>query len=116
MKLTKRLISVFLVCLISIVIASSVGGYLIRHQQVATSLQSILKAHYWQLTIWRYTIFALVIWYWPTAIQWLGKLKQWSAEDMDYFTKQRLRLAVFFILFELLIVHNGFSYILNALF
>lgn len=115
MKLTKRLISVFLICLISIVIASSIGGYFIRHFQVASTLQNSLKAHYWQLALWRYTVFALIIWYWPTLIQWLGNTRQWSLEIIHYFSGQRVRLILFFILFELLIVHNTFGYLISRL-
>lgn len=66
------------------------------------------------LRLWRYALFAGFWFYWPVFIRHYAKNHQRIDEWTSMMLRLRATFALFFMVMELLIVHNGFGHIISA--
>ncbi len=93
-----------------IVLFLSSGLLLISHfllEHNAPNTVSQVMNHYgWIFTVWRYLMYADLLWLWPSLIKVIGVRQNWEAEIIHYFSHQRFKLFILFALIELLFVYN----------
>ncbi len=56
--------------------------------------------------VWQEINIALFVLLWPRIVQWVGKNKNALPKQIHYWQAQRFRLAIWFVLFEILICEN----------
>ncbi|PIZ05146.1 MAG: hypothetical protein COY58_00400 [Gammaproteobacteria bacterium CG_4_10_14_0_8_um_filter_38_16] len=90
--------------------------FFIGHSMISlTSGDSISKnaSHYRYLfMLWRYGLYALILILWPYFVACIGKKQKWNAETIHYFSNQRIKLFVLFLIFEIFFVFNVISHLL----
>lgn len=80
-------------------------------------LNAIVSHHRLVCTFFRWAILVITSGFWPMLCRYIGKLRHWSADKTADWIKQRTRIMVWFILFELIInanlllelIHDGIS-------
>lgn len=76
----------------------------LAHQKVLSAANA--TSHSTMLMCWRYVLYGFIMLCWPTGIRYLGKQKRWSQESIDYLSKQRIVVFLFFVIIELFFVYN----------
>ncbi len=57
-------------------------------------------------TIFRWVLIVILVIVWPIFIRYLANKQQWPAEKMHFWLQQKLRIAGWLIIFELLVCEN----------
>ncbi len=90
-----------------------IGLFLVNHAPAINLFSAFLQQYSSTFCIWRYTILALLILFWPIFIRALGKWQQWPFSTIHLLIRLRWRMAVFLLVFELLITANTLPNLIN---
>lgn len=75
-------------------------------------IQPLLKLHsVWWISL-RLALLSFIIGGWPLWMRQLGKIRYWSASYLQYTLKQRWRVALWFVLVEMVLVDNIIGYLI----
>jgi hypothetical protein len=70
------------------------------------ALSQAMRKYHLAWMLWHYSLYLVVVALWPYFIGLIAKRQHWSEEVKLYLSNQRLKLIIFFVLIELLLVHN----------
>ena len=96
-----------------IFIAIFLGLFLLSHAGSGEFISNILKEHKVEFMIWRYTLVALLIFFWPYFIRFIGIKKEWNKEAVNILVRSRIYVLLFFLIIEVFIVNNFLAFIIN---
>lgn len=96
----KQILKLFLLIVIIAAGLLCVSHIFLMHSNFNSS------QHHYGLIIWRYACYALVLIMWPYAVKFIGTCNNWHEETVLYFSNQRLKVLVLFILIECFFVYN----------
>lgn len=96
------------------------GGFLLMLSHELLSHQKVLSkanaaSHGTMFMCWRYVLYGFITLCWPIGIRYLGKQKRWSRESIDYLSKQRIAVFLFFLIIELFFVDNLLGHVIKLL-
>lgn len=79
---------------------------LIFKPSIADLIVTNMNEHQWILRIARWGIIAIIILSWPYWVNWLGQKTNIHKEDIAYWQAEKFRIAIWLILFDLLVCEN----------
>lgn len=120
-KKTKRVLLflgkklTFLVLLgVGLIVLAIFGGLLVRHPRFTQIWQNETQDLKIYFMVWRLVLMAIVIYFYPLWLRKWLTARGCPDEDIVRFTKRRWIILVF-ILYEVLVVHNALSPLINWL-
>ena len=85
-------------------------GYLFLQHTPSWGFAQALFRHHELLDIWRYVLYTTIVFFWPYLIKTVGNYYHWTVEFIAHLSNQRLKLCVFFISIESIIIHNALGH------
>lgn len=102
-------------CMIFIVGLSSVSLLLLTNLYSVNDIILMLNNHTWSFRLIRWAIIILFIVFYRYWISWKGRNTSASQEQITYWKAELYQLAIWLILFELLICENVIYKLIHAL-
>ena len=101
-RLKSYLRFVFILCILGIL-----SGFIwIKYPAVFTATSTAVENHVWQFRLFRWLIIGIFLISWPFLVEWLGSKMHANSEQKNYWKSEVVRVAIWLILFELLICEN----------
>lgn len=107
----KSFLKLTLAVLLGACLLTGIGHLVLQHSSIKHGMQ-VVSPYFIGFLILRYTLYVLLVVFWPKIIFCIGKAKKWHPEFTTVLAKQRLKLTLFFILIEALFVYNIVGHIL----
>lgn len=95
--------------------AIAMGYIFIQHTHSQGLIQALSRYHE-LFDIWHLILYIIFIFSWPYFIQYKAKQRHWNDSMANTLTRQRIKIAVFFILIEIFIVHNALGHFISWIF
>lgn len=111
MKALLRLTLIVLVFGVSLFLCSH---YILECNSTQVLSQGILK-NYLIFTLWRFSLYAVMMSLWSYLIREIGNKKKWSIQVINYFSQQKIKLLIFFSFIEIFFVWNALGYLINLI-
>lgn len=83
------------------------------YPQFLDYINTILSQHPLTCTFFRWSVFISLFLAWPVLFRHMGRTRHWSIEKINYWTAQRLRVFIWFFVWELIIGENIFWVVFN---
>lgn len=95
-------------CLLIIILC--MGLLLMSHYLIESNnmqiLSKVMMNYRLVFNLSRYTLYAFVLALWPYFIRTTGTCQQWSSKMINYLSRQRLKLSIFFMVVEVFFVYG----------
>lgn len=113
-KLLKIILFLFLF-VIALTALSSIGFLLLNHAHTIKNIDSFIQNHSIYFALWRYSLMGIFVYFYPHLIkQFYGNKEDIDPEKLKKYSRRRY-VIVFFVLFEVLLVQHGLSWVVNKL-
>lgn len=110
----KKIIFGSLLLILSLFILSILGGVLLTHAHSISSISNSIHKHQIFWMIWRYSLMVIFITFYPSIIRYALKnrenLSGWKIAQYSH----RGYAIVMCVFYELFLVHNIFSIVINT--
>ena len=101
--------------IITLIVLILLGGLMLENAHRINNAAIAVREHYIGFMIWRYFIMAMFIAFYPKFIRWFfSKNKNITERQIVKFSKRRYAVLLCFF-YELMIVQNGLSLLINGL-
>lgn len=64
------------------------------------------QPYFWVFTLWRYSLYILILMAWPCLIKTIGNRRNWPKRTIVYLAHQRFKLFFLFVLVEIFFEYN----------
>lgn len=85
----------------------------IHHPTISDAVDNIFSHYAPYFTIFRWLLMVLLYLLWPRFIQFVANQQSWDMEKLNFWFKQRLRIMIWLIIFELLIGEKVLSIVVK---
>jgi hypothetical protein len=106
----KTLLKTFLIVLIAGAVGILLSSLLLHSNLLTHTLHNS-----WAWTLARCSVYALIIIFKPQIVTLLATRAQVELDTMKAIFPNRLKLIIFFSLFELLIIQGGFAFLIESI-
>ena len=91
-------------------------GYLFLQHTPSWGFAQALSRHHELFDSWRYTLYSTFFFAWPYFIEYMAKRRHWPHSITTILIHQRIKIAVFFILIEIFLIHNALGHFIGWVF
>jgi hypothetical protein len=101
-----------LLSLILCLSAFGIGTIFLQHTP-SSRLAQVFSEHHELFNIWHYGLYITLFFSWPYFIEFIGKRQHWPDSMINYLANQRIKLSIFLILVEILLMHNALGHVIT---
>lgn len=107
-----KIILAFTVFSISLIVIGVIAAKTLKFTGHSSHINDFLHRYKIGIMVWRYSLMALVIAFWPRLIRWLHRYSEKPQALIDGYARRRVILAIL-VLYELIIVQNGIGFVIS---
>lgn len=110
----KKIIFILLLLILSLFVLSILGGVLLEHAHGVSSVSSSIHRHHVFWMFWRYSLMLAFVFFYPSIIRYALKNREDLSDCKIVQYSHRSYAIVMCVFYELFLVHNIFSIVINA--